>query len=371
MRIPFLVSLFLFLAHTSFGQGCCSGGSGSPIAGGASQGVLGQQQIEIASNFQYINSHAFKTRDKDTFALFDDYDSKYMYSKIAYGITKDFTFSLEGGYYLNKTQVGLNKIDTVFSSGIGDVILFPRYDFYNRRGSKSRVELTLGLGYKIPVGKHNDSTLVFTDSLTGFKLYTTSPPLVQPTTGSHDVIFYAFFLRGFPKNNFRLFTSATYIRKGWNSLGEKFGDYGSIGIFAGKTFFQKLGVTLQLKGEFIDSMQQAKNVDVLAFYNVDLKSTGSRKIMLVPQVSYSFKSITLFGMYEYPLYEYVNGTQVVTQTQFTVGLSYRFFTTKNPVCAPDADNSPYQCPMRCPEGGNNKPGKCSVCGMDLQKVSDQ
>ncbi len=367
MRNLFLILSCLFICVKARGQGCCSGGSGSPIAGGGSQGVLALKQMELATSLQYINDNQFKTQDRDTLPLFDNYNSNYLYSKVAYGVSKDLTFSVEGGYFFNKTQIGLHASDTISSQGWGDLILFPRCNVYSNSNTKRKVEVTLGMGYKIPIGSHTDSTLVFTNPFNGEQFFTTSPPLVQPTNGSHDFIFYGFFLRGFPKHNFRLFANATYIMKGWNSLGEKFGNYKGIGIFASKTFFHKAGVTIQLKSEIIDSMRSAKNTDLLALYNVDTKSTGSMKLMLSPQVNYSFGKLTVFGLYELPLYENVRGTQVVTGTQFTVGISYRFFTTKNPVC--DDALFKYQCPMHCEGSGSNQPGKCPVCGMELKKVN--
>jgi hypothetical protein len=114
-------------------------------------------------------------------------------------------------------------------------------------------------------------------------------------------------------------------------LGQKFGDYASIGLFAGKTFFRKLGVTLQVKGEWIGKMQYDKNVDMLALYNVDVTSTGSRKVFFVPQLSYTKKNFTIFALSEFPIYQYVNGTQVGSQIQATAGISYRFYAAKSKV----------------------------------------
>lgn len=371
MRILIFSLIAYIFSGNIYGQGCCSGGSGSPIAGGASQGVLSESQMEIASNFQYIGSNKFKTADRDTIKLFDRYNSQYIYTKLAYGVTKDLTVSVETGYFLNKTQIGLfdsilNKSEEIQSSGIADLIIFPRYDVLNRTTEKKRIELTLGLGYKIPLGKYNDSTLIYTNPATGEQFFTISPPLVQPTNGSQDIIGYAFFFRGFPQHNFRLFTNTIYIRKGWNPLGEKFGDYSSVGLFAGKTFFKKLGVTFQVKGEYIGKLKAAKNVDLLAFYNVDTAFTGSRKISFVPQISFSYKSFTIFALGEIPLYEYVNGAQIASQHQFTVGISYRLFI-KPSVCEDPFGIYNYVCPMKCEESGSNEPGKCNVCGMDLKK----
>ena len=323
-RLFYTITLVAFTEYV-YSQGCCSGGSGSPIAGGASQGVLLDRQMEISSNYQYIGTNRFLYGGQDTARQFDYFHSNYIYTRCAYGLTKDFTMSVESGYFFNKTQIGLNKADVIKSLGIADLILFPRYDILNRTEESIRTEITIGLGYKIPLGKHNDSTVVYTDPTTGKKFYTTSPPTVQPTTGSQDVIFYAFFFRGYPLKKFRIFANTLYIKKGWNSLGEKFGDFASVGLFASKTFFEKLGLTFQVKGEWIGKMEADKNVDLLALYNVDIASTGSRKIFFVPQLNYSFNNFTVFALSEIPLYQYVNNIQVVSQHQVTVGMSYRFF----------------------------------------------
>lgn len=328
MKKLVLFILTFLLTNKSFSQGCCSGGSGSPIAGGASQGVLQERQLEFAPNYQYSGTSRFMVRDKDTTQLFDYLFSNYLYMRVAYGVSDKLTMSIESGYFFNKTQYGLERFDTIKSSGIGDLILFPRYSIYTRNTEKTRTEITLGLGMKIPLGKYNDSTLVFTDPNTGQKYYTTSPPTVQPTTGAHDFIFYGFLYRGYPETKFRIFANMLYIKKGWNPIGQKFGDYASVGLFAGKTFFKKLGVTLQIRGEWVDSLKHDKNIDMLALYNVDVKSTGSKKVFFMPQLSFTHKDFTIYALSEIPLYQYVNGTQVASQLQFTAGMSYRFIVKR-------------------------------------------
>lgn len=327
MRYIFLFLLFsVYYSNTIFAQGCCSGGSGSPIAGGASQGVLNKRQLELAANYQFIQTSKFYAKDKDTARLFDNLSSNYLYTRLAFGVTKDFTMSVESGYFFNKTIVDTNFVynnKRINSSGIGDLILFPRYDIYNKKSDSSVTEITVGLGYKIPLGMHNDSMVNYIDTK-GVKSYGIAPPTVQPTNGSHDFIFYAFFFKGFPRKKFRVFANALYVKKGWNSLGEKFGDYASVGLFGSATFFKRLGVTLQVKGEYMDKMQAAKKVNLLARYNVDIRSTGGRKVLFVPQLSYSYKNLSVYALTEIPLYQYVNGAQVGSQYQVTAGVSYRF-----------------------------------------------
>ena len=306
---------------------CCGGGSGSPIAGGASQGVLQEKQMEVNVNYQNINTNKALNGDSAIPNFIDHYYSQYIYSRIAYGVTKNFTMSVETGYYANKTQSGLHHIDTISSSGIADILIFPRYDILNRTDSDKTTEITLGLGYKIPVGKYNDSLVLFHNPRTGINIYDTKIPAVQPSTGSQDMVLYAFLFRGYPSKKIKLFSSILYIKKGWNPLGEKFGDYASVGLFASKTFLQSLGVTIQVKGEWIDKMKRNPN---LPFPNYDPLATGMKKIAIIPQLSYSLfhGKLTMFAMSEFPIYQYVNSTQVASQYSTTVGLSCRFYTYK-------------------------------------------
>ncbi len=329
-RFALLLSIFLFLNKTLFSQGCCSGGSGSPIAGGTSQGVLLKGQVEIGGNYQYSSSNKFFSGDKDTASLLKNLSSNYLYLRLAYGLTEKLTLSLEGGYFLDKTLVGLNPeniYNTKTSSGISDIIIFPRYDVYDKTDEKHHTEVTLGLGIKIPVGKYCDSTLILDDPSIG-KFYSISPPTVQPTTGSTDFIFYGFAFREYKKAKFRVFANALYVKKGWNSLGEKFGDYASIGLFGGKTFFKKLGITLQLKGEWINKMELVPYANA-ALLSVEPFSTGGYKFSFIPQINYTFKSFTVFGLREIPLYQYQNGAQVGMQYFYTAGLTYRFMPAKS------------------------------------------
>ena len=330
MRILIIAIAAFFFSNQLFAQGCCSGGSGSPIAGGTSQGVLAERQVEIGMSLQSINTDKFMIGDKPTKDYLKNYNSNYLYSRFAYGVTKNFTMSVEAGYFFNKTQTGLGG-EKVFDKGISDLIIFPRYDVYTHNTEKTRDEITLGLGLKIPLGKYLDSTVSSVNPFTGAKNYVKMPPVVMPTTGANDFIFYGFAFRGYPEKKFRIFANAIYIRKGWNALGERFGDYASVGLFAGKTFFKNLGITLQLKGEWIDKMDYDKQIGkdgMLAIYNVDVTSFGSKKIAIVPQISYPYKSFSVYILSEFPLYQYVNGTAIASQYLFTLGISYRFFTVK-------------------------------------------
>ena len=324
-----LLVLLLIPSNKVLAQGCCSAGSGSPIAGGTSQGVLADRQFEVNVNFQRLSSKIFLNGVQPEKNFLDYYGSDFLYTRLSYGITKALTLSLEGGYYFDRTQIGLNKADTMRSSGPSDLVIFPRYTVYTHNTEKTRDEVTVGLGYKIPIGRYNDSAK-FVEPYTGDVYHLTMPPAVQPTTGSNDVIFYLFAFRGYPTKDFRVFSNLLYVRKGWNPQGIKFGDYASISMFAGKTFFDKLGVTLQLKGELIGTMKYNEDLYNLAYYNFDVSATGMKQLSVVPQLSYSRNSLTIYALSEFPLYQYVNKVQVASQYLHTVGIAYRFFAHSQP-----------------------------------------
>lgn len=78
-------------------------------------------------------------------------------------------------------------------------------------------------------------------------------------------------------------------------------------------------------------MKTDKLVDMIAFYNIYPESTGNRKVFVAPQISYSFKNLTIYALSEIPVYQYLNGSQVGSQYQFTSGISYKFNLKKKEI----------------------------------------
>ena len=325
-----LISFLILVANINiYAQGCCSGGAGSPIAGGAASGVLQEYQMEISANYQFNKSNTFYTGSKLTEPLFKNLTSNYMFFRTDYGVSKKLTLSLATGYYLNKSKEADYVINNRTSSGFSDLIIFPRYSVYNKNNNFKRTEIALGLGIKMPLGTHIDSTLTGPNE---WDFYKTNPPLVQTTNGSNDFMFYSFIFREYQKRKLRLFISALHVKKNFNSLGLKFGDYSSLGLFVSKTFYRKWGVTTQLKLEHIGKIQSAKEINPESLYDIVPISTGSNKAFFTPQVSYSQNGLTFFVTSEIPIYQYLHGTQIGSQSQFTAGVNYRFLTKE---CEPE------------------------------------
>jgi len=331
MRLILISFLTLFANSSIYAQGCCSGGAGSPIAGGAASGVLQENQMEISVNHQFNSSNTFYTGSEITEPLFENLISNYMFFRTDYGLSKKLTLSLATGYYLRKSKETEHIENIRTSSGFSDLIIFPRYTVYNKSANFKRTEIALGLGIKMPLGTHMDSTLYYSDEWTG-DLYSINSPLVQTTNGSNDFMFYSFIFREYQKRKLRLFISALHVKKSFNSLGLKFGNYSSLGLFVSKTFFRKWGLTTQLKLEHIGKLQSAENINPEGLYGINPISTGSNKAFFIPQISYSQNGLTFFATSEIPVYQYLHGTQIGSQNQFTVGVNYRFLTKE---CEPE------------------------------------
>lgn len=378
--------LLIIVSFTAQAQGCCSGGGGSPLADGAASGVLPAGQMEFLATYKHTGSNRFMSGDRDTIPFFESLRSNYLFLKADYGVSDRFTFSVSVGYYLNRTITEfpdtsyangamLVERHKVESKGFGDLILFPRYNVLRTKGSRP-VELNLGLGLKIPIGQSNDSSFIGyayyinyqqnPPVLDSNQIWQTSPPTVQATTGSNDILFNLFFMQRYHRAKLRFLVNYTYMHKGWNQLGIKFGDYSSLGLSLGTTVFKSLGILAQFRGEYISPIRTHADIDVLSLYNIDPESTGSWKLSFVPQLTYAFKrpEIQLFATADFPLYQYLHGTQIASRWDVTCGVAYRFSLRKKKEAQPDKE----EMPLAYTEEKFRVWGKCDMCKNTIEKT---
>lgn len=368
--LTFKIGLFLSPGN-SFGQ-CCAGGGGCTIVGKVAQGVLQERQFELSSNFQFINTDVFYKEDMRAAysdRTFDGFTSSYQYFKIGYGLTKDFTFSVETGYYFQKKEIGLdeNPLTTYSARGFGDLLIFPKYNIVNHLSDTHHDEIALGLGYKIPLGSYNDST-GNVEPFSGEIFYVTNPTAVQLSSGAQDIVFHTLLSRRFINSQFSLFVTSYYIHKGYNPNGEKLGDYFSLALFASKTLFNQLGVGAQIRYEQLQRMRINESVFLYGRpSNYYPEATGYKKVFITPQISLTRGRFSVYASYDLPIYQYLNTspyyTQAASDVQATIGLSYRF------IIQPKFDATGelnYQCPMH-PEVMDSRPITCPKCGMLLLK----
>ena len=177
---------------------------------------------------------------------------------------------------------------------------------------------------KIPIGSHTDSIETVPT------IWDVKPPISQLSSGANDLILYSFFLKEYKLKKMRVFANILHISKGYNSFGSKIGNYTSFAVYLGKTFNNKITSTIQFKREFIKQMIVGET-EVLYGRATLEESSGSKKTFVIPQISYSLKSLSIFATYELPIYQYLNGSQIGSKNQFTVGLNYRFLTKENEI----------------------------------------
>lgn len=313
---------------------CCGVGGGNPMAGDASRGVLKNGQTEVALYYQLSRSDRFLSGTERDTGFMKQFSSDYLYARLAYGFNDRVTLGMEFGYWLDKTQHGFRSWDTYQSGGAGDLILFPRFNLIKPSADNRFNEFTLGLGFKIPIGSYNDSTAFF-EPFSGETIYSTMPPAVQASSGANDILFNAFWSAPLRPEGIRLTANALYILKGWNPSGEKLGNYFSLGLFAGQTVAGRLFGAMQIRYEWIGVMKVNPDVMMMNFPNYDPEATGSNKVFIAPQLSYSpSERLTLFVQAEYPLLQQVNKTQLASQHQWVIGLAFRHMKSEKGIINP-------------------------------------
>ena len=210
----FLLIIFPLLnSFIILGQSCCSGGVGNPLAGDQSIGVLEKFHMEVSTSFQYNHSDFYFSSENRLDTISDKLSSTYLFLKSDYGLSNKFTLSIASGYFFDKT-LEKDDGDKMKSSGLGDIIIFPRYEIYNKIDAGGRIEATLGVGVKIPMGAYKDSTFLMSNELVG-DIYTINPAILQLSSGSQDLMIYTSILRNFVKAKCRVFATGLYIKKGY------------------------------------------------------------------------------------------------------------------------------------------------------------
>lgn len=314
----FLVSTLLGFANYGFTQ-CCAGGS--PIAGSSSITTLAKGQMEVSLKYQYtFGDTTYRGDTLNNIQLFDKVYNHYTFLNIGYGLSDKLSIYVALGYYPKKAELLI--MDTITGKGIGDLILFPKYRVFSIEKKKSRTELTIGMGLKIPVGEYDQSRVIWVNPNTGEEFIMINSPAIQPTTGSNDFIFNLQFLRAYPKRTLYFYTNMTYIMRGTNPLGQVFGDIATVSLSAGKNIIPQIGFSLEIKAEKTDSLVDP----IWLSYQ---KNTGYKKLSIIPRLNIQpLKNLTITGSFEYPFYQYVTGVQIATKYIIVAGLNYRFNIAK-------------------------------------------
>ena len=204
-------------------------------------------------------------------------------------------------------HMGQPLFETWDFAALGDVRLTGRYQFAPRQDGDRQSVWGLNFGVKLPTGKideANDQGQVAERSL-------------QPGTGSTDAMLGVYYSRNLPLNNVSWFAQAAYQDAVKEKDDYKPGDRLMLDLGLRYEGGGSLATMLQLnylrRGK--DSGRNADQPD----------DTGGDFLYLSPGASWNFtKALQLYGFVQVPLYQKVNGVQLVADYAFVVGMSTRF-----------------------------------------------
>ena len=190
---------------------------------------------------------------------------------------------------------------------LGDVRLLGRYQFTAAENAEHALgQWGLYFGAKLPTGSHTIS------NAEGERAERT----LQPGTGTTDALVGAFVRRALPLKDLSWFAQGL-VQMPLNAR-DDYKPGRRLFLDAGLRYEarERLALLLQANGQIKgrDSGAQAEPDD-----------SGGRSLWLSPGVSYAFSpKIQAYGFFQLPVYQYVNGVQLIASRSLVLGLSTRF-----------------------------------------------
>ena len=293
-------------------QTCCSGGvplSGNIGFSGSDKGTL---QMDLSYDINYLatlrnneNIYLGENRRRITQALL---------LKAGYSITD--RIAIDGLIsYVNQSRkiTYVDNIDEVNTYGIGDAVIIGK--FLLSRLDKNGIELQLGIGPKIPIGRHDITTN------DGISLNAD----IQPGSGSWDLISWAYFIRQFKFRPSATFSVRVVSRlngtnkKYFGNQSYHFGNSFQIYIGAGDQFL--IGNALILPS--ISLRYRKALPDKVNEFELD--NTGGDWINIIPAIGWQIFEYTILNIIpEIPIYSRVEGIQLTPTFRAQIGIYHTF-----------------------------------------------
>jgi len=181
--------------------------------------------------------------------------------------------------------------------------------------------------FQFPAGDSPDDALASAGILFGLKLPTgkfavrnaegaPAERTLQPGSGTTDLVFGVYFQGSLPVKDTSWFAQAL-VQQALNMRDEFIpGDRVSVDLGVRYELAQSLALMLQL-----NTLVKTKD----AGNEAEPDDSGGKFVFVSPGVSYSLtRDVQLYGFVQLPVYQYVNGVQLVANRAFAVGVSGRF-----------------------------------------------
>lgn len=198
--------------------------------------------------------------------------------------------------------------------GIGDMTVLGLYRLYTNREIRPTDTVTLGIGIKTPTGSSTKRT-----ESGGFV-----HAHMQPGTGSWDPLISLIYTK--MANSFLFQGDVTYQITTRNSNGYEFGDSLTTNLSAKYAVFSHFNVTGGVTYLHLNkaSDRDGKYTDLTSLMD-DPANTGGDSVWLSPGIQVlPFKNAMIDMKVQFPIWEHVNGTQLVSRYRILAGLSYSF-----------------------------------------------
>ena len=221
-------------------------------------------------------------------------------------ITRDHSHNL--GPYTGSTAAGY---ESFHASALSDIKVFGRYRWSLEEANHS--ELGVKFGLKLNTGKKD-----FVIAQTGIA---PNEATLQPGNGSTDLILGVFWHRATHGSDWSWFGQGTLQNSIQSGATFRPGKQTNFDGGTRYAFSSKLSGLLQLNTQW----NSTDSGSAAALTPTGAPSSGGRSLSLSPGMSYAFTPGTqLYGLLQFPLYQYVNGEQLTASSYVSVGMGYRF-----------------------------------------------
>jgi hypothetical protein len=204
-------------------------------------------------------------------------------------------------------DTGTQQLETWKFTELGDVRVLARYQVHAHDPALPGPDASVGfdIGLKLPTGRTNVTNAAGE----------TAERTLQPGSGSTDLLFGAFY-----RQRVGLATTLFVQALRQVSLDSKDGfqpgpkTHLDFGVRTNVTHDLALGIQANVLIKGLDSGTQAEPED-----------SGGTFVFLSPGVSYALTDdFQVYGFYQLPVYQYVNGLQLTSKDSYALGASMRF-----------------------------------------------
>jgi len=225
-------------------------------------------------------------------------------AEAAYGVAPSTTLYVSAPVLsLKSHEIGHAAVVTEYDTwGFGDAVV----------GARQAISLPFagsgmaGLGLKLPTGK---TSLI--DSFDNLPL----DPVLQPGTGSLDVLFTGQYSRSFESPRLDVSLSASYQANTTNDKSYRFGNEAIAALGLSRPLGKSFSLSAQTKW-----MREGRD----RFRGLDVPSTGSTFVYVTTGIRFFHGAFSYYAVAQVPVYRYVNEAQLAPTAGLVAGISRSF-----------------------------------------------